>query len=368
MFARWKLTICVMLSCVVSNALTENAFGNDAPVRRPRPQLFELRFPSNESVQTGRPRTTLTVTYTGTAPTSTNPGASVMPNIQVQGVYLGSAFGTGKSNASDVAFFDGFLSYLVGNTSPYMKVLAPYGVSTGTAAPGKVFTGTLPHYTRTNRVYLTDTQIQNILIANISSLIAPSPNTLYVVYTEPGVAIDAGGGATSINTFLGYHNYAKYTAGGVTNSFAYAVMPYPGSPNPSSSSQGFANARDELTSVTSHEIGEAATDADTMNGWLETVIETDTYKNSSGKVIAQYTYYYTGEEIGDVPLILYKWSPSCFVRLNGYLVQKMISPDGKTMLTYPASSPMAGSIPELIVPASLHVAEQALQFLGFNQP
>ena len=46
----------------------------------------------------------------------------------------------------------------------------------------------------------------------------------------------------------------------------------------------------------------------------------------------------------------------------------VISPDGKTMLTYPASSPMAGSIPELIVPASLHVAEQALQFLGFNQP
>lgn len=217
-------------------------------------------------------------------------------------------------------------------------------------------------------MYLTDTQIQNILVANISSLITPSSNTLYVVYTEPGVAIDAGGGATSINTFLGYHNYATYTSGGVTNSFAYAVMPYPGSPNPSSSSQGFANARDELTSVTSHEIGEAATDADTMNGWLETVIETDTYKNSSGQVIAQYKYYYTGEEIGDVPLILYSWSPSCFVRLNGYLVQKMIGPDGKTMLSYTASTPMAGSIPELIAPTALYAAEQALQFLGLNQP
>ncbi len=368
MFACCKPTVFVVLSCVLSYAFTDNAFGGDAPVRRPRPQLFEMRFPPNGAVQAGRSRTTLTITYTGTAPTAPSIGASVMPNIQVQAVYLGPAFSAGKSNASDVAYFDGFLSYLVGSTSPYMKVLAPYGVSTGSAAPGTVIPGTLPHYSRTNRVYLTDTQIQNILIANISSLIAPSPNTLYVVYTEPGVAIDAGGGATSINTFLGYHSYATYTSGGVTNSFAYAVMPYPGSPNPSSSSQGFANARDELTSVTSHEIGEAATDADTMNGWLETVIETDTYKNSSGQVIAQYKYYYTGEEIGDVPLILYNWSPSCFVRLNGYLVQKMIGPDGKAMLSYPASGPMARSIPELAAPAALHAAEQALEFLGIDQP
>ncbi|MBS0205875.1 MAG: hypothetical protein JSS49_23490 [Planctomycetes bacterium] len=45
-----------------------------------------------------------------------------------------------------------------------------------------------------------------------------------MVYTEPGVAINTGGGATSINSFLGYHNYARFKSGGVTRSFAYAVM------------------------------------------------------------------------------------------------------------------------------------------------
>lgn len=294
-------------------------------------------------------------------------GAKVINSVHVQGVYLGPAFGAGKTNAGDVTYLDGFLSYIVG--SPFMSALSPYGVTTGTASPGKVLTGTLPHYSSTNRKYVTDSQIQSILVSNIGSLIPPAANTLYVVYTEPGVAIDAGGGATSINTFLGYHSYASFTSGNVTKSFAYAVMPYPGSPNPSSSSQGFANARDELTSVTSHEIGEAATDPDTMNGWWETVIETDTYKNSKGQVISQKTYYDTGEEIGDVPLILFNWSSTCFVRLgSGYLVQRMIGPDGKTMLSYPGSTAKATSLVELATPSALNAANVMLESLGASVP
>lgn len=341
--------------------------------KTPRPNLFELGFsPDGSGKPASTGRTTLSVTYTGTPPKIPASGAKVISNIQVQGVYLGPAFGTGKSNASDVTYLEGFLSYIVG--SSFMSTLSPYGVSTGTAAPGVVLTGTLPHYSKSKRTYLTDTQIQNILVTNINSLVTPADNTLYVVYTEPGVAIDAGGGATSINSFLGYHNYASFTSGGVTKSFAYAVMPYPGSPNPSPSSQGFANARDELTSVTSHEIGEAATDPDTMNGWLETVIETDTFKNSFGKVILQFTFYDDGEEIGDVPLILFNWSSSCFVRLgsktgfSGYLVQRMIGPDGKTMISYPGATPNATGIPQLIAPIALNAAEQTLQAIGLSHP
>lgn len=354
------------MSCLLAWAITIPALATDHPVRHPRPQLFEFGFPTDSTIRPARSSLTLTVTYTGSAPVAPSTGASVMPNIKVQGVYLGPAFGPGKSNASDVTYLEGYLSYIV--RSNYMTALAPYGVSTGTSAPGKVLTATLPHYTSRNRSYVTDTQIQNILISNIGSLIKPDANTLYVVYTEPGVAIDAGGGATSINTFLGYHNYASFTSGGTTKSFAYAVMPYPGSPNPSSSSQGFANARDELTSVTSHEIAEAATDADTMNGWLETVIETDTYKNSSGQVVAQYKYTDSGEEVGDVPLILYNWSSTCFVRLNGYLVQRIIGPDGKTMLTYPGSTAKANSIPALVAPTATNAANQALAAFGVSLP
>ncbi|MBS0203243.1 MAG: hypothetical protein JSS49_10120 [Planctomycetes bacterium] len=359
---------------IVSTLLSNVAFAGDVtaaaiPVIRPTtpsPDLFEMGFAHDGLVHAARKTfgTTLTITYTGTPPALPSSGAKVINSIQVQGVYLGPAFGPGKANAGDVTYLDGFLSYIVG--SSYMSALAPYGVSTGTAVPGKVLTGTLPHYSSRKRVYLTDTQIQNILVANIGSLMAPADNTLYVVYTEPGVAIDAGGGATSINTFLGYHNYASFTSGGVTQSFAYAVMPYPGSPNPKPTSQGFSNARDELTSVTSHEICEAATDPDTMNGWWETVIETATYKNSRGQIISQRTYYYTGEEIGDVPLMLYNWSSTCYVRLGSYLVQRMIGPDGKTMLSYSGSTPKATSIHGLLAPAALHAANQVWQELGFN--
>ena len=366
--ANWRQMASLVLAAILSCGLSGNAIAADnAPhlTGHARPQLFEIGFPASATVKSATSRTTLSVTYTGTAPTLPKSG-KVIKNIQVQGVYMGPAFGPGKANVSDVAYLDGFLGYIV--SSPFMTALAPYGASTGTAVTGKLLTGTLPHYSSTNRVYLTDTQIQSLLVANLGSLIKPASNTLYVVFTEPGVAIDAGYGETSINAFLGYHSYATYTVGGVSNSFAYAVMPYPGSPNPSSSSQGFANARDELTSVTCHEIGEAATDPDTMTGWLETVIETDTYKNSNGKVVAQYTYNDTGEEIGDVPLMLYNWSSTCFVRLNGYLVQRMIGPDGKTMLTYAGSTPKANSIQGLIAPTASHAANQVLQTFGISLP
>jgi hypothetical protein len=243
-----------------------------------------------------------------------------------------------------------------------MTALAPYGVSTGTAVTGKVIPAKLPHYSSSNHTYVTDTQIQNYIVSNLGSLTPPTSSTVYVVFTEPGVAINAGGGETSINTFLGYHNYAQYSSGGVTKYFAYAVMPYPGSPNPTPASQGFSNAFDELTSVTSHEIGESATDPDTMNGWLETVIETDTYTNSKGQIVKQNVYDWTGEEIGDVPLILYNWSPTCFVRLNGYLVQRMIAPDGVTMLT-PTGSVSAASIHGTLAMPLLQFADQQLQLL-----
>ncbi|MGH7193548.1 MAG: fibronectin type III domain-containing protein, partial [Candidatus Saccharimonadales bacterium] len=90
---------------------------------------------------------------------------------------------------------------------------------------------------------------------------------LYMVYVEPGVVVQMGS-ATSQTSFLGYHG-----AFGDGNSVIhYAVMPAPGSPNPTPSSQGFGSAFDELTSVSSHELAEAVTDPNvnySTMGWYD---------------------------------------------------------------------------------------------------
>ena len=102
----------------------------------------------------------------------------------------------------------------------------------------------------------------------------------------------------------------------------YAVIPYPGSPNFSAASQGFASNLDEITSVTSHELSEAVTDPDVnykQLGWYDDRLN---------------------GEIGDLT--------SKNVRLNGYLVQdvvdkndRVIAPD--TTITLPSNPPPLGA-------------------------
>src|SRR5262249_39609976 len=137
---------------------------------------------------------------------------------------------------------------------------AGYGVGRGTATAG----ATLP-VSVNKSYYLTDAQIQQDLQSAISSgkVQPPDPNRLYVVYVEPGVAVKAADGSTSIRNFLGYHGaFAGKDASGRPVDVRYAVMPYPGGYNPTAASQGFASNFAALTAVSSHEIAESATDPD----------------------------------------------------------------------------------------------------------
>jgi hypothetical protein len=243
--------------------------------------------------------------------------------------------------------FDRFpitLIFLAGST--YLTDLSPSGVTAGTAVAGKVIPDTLPQYGSTS-TFLQDQDIANTLATNIQNgtLTSPTSSTVYVVYIEPGVAVEAGN-STSIDSFLGYHNVAQFTdSQNVLQTIYYAVLPYPGSPNPTVASQGFANEIDELTAVTSHEVAESITDPDTVNGWQETLKETIALKTIWGWVLFKFSFPMAGEEIADVSLILNNSSSDCYTRLNGYQVQKVISTDGVTMITPtgPAAKPAAAS-------------------------
>jgi hypothetical protein len=234
-------------------------------------------------------RELLTVTYHGGA---------LLTHVEAQNVYLGSDWAANSSLTSQAASLDSFTGYLV--NSPYMDMLtnAGYGVGRGTSSPGATLNLSLNKTT----TGITDQQIQADIQAGINGingakLQAPDANRLYIVYVEPGVIVKLGSDS-SRTSFLGYHGAFRGTVGNASVDVRYDVLPYPGTPNPTPGSQGYASAFDELTSVTSHELAEAVTDPDV-----------------NYKTIGWYDDRLNGE-IGDLT--------SSETRLNGYLVQNVV--------------------------------------------
>lgn len=199
----------------------------------------------------------LTVTYGGGA---------LLTNVEAQAVYLGSDWNSNSTLQSQAQATDKFLATLV--SGPYMDMLtnAGYGVGRGTASAG-----TVDNVSINKSVALTDGQIQTdlktMLTTSPSGLQAPDADRLYMVYVEPGVVVQMGS-ANSQTSFLGYHS--AFADG--NNVIHYAVMPFPGTPNPSPGAQGFGSNFDQLTAVSSHELAEAATDANvnySTLGWYD---------------------------------------------------------------------------------------------------
>jgi len=235
----------------------------------------------------------LTVTYHGGA---------LLKSVEAEAVYLGSDWQTQSSLTSQAAAIDQYLGYVV--NSPYMDMLtsAGYNVGRGSATAGATLNLALNKGTG-----ITDAAIQSDIEAGIRSgqLAAPDTNRLYVVFVEPGVVIKLGS-STSQNSFLGYHGaFAGSTANGAPADIRYAVIAYPGSPNPSAGSQGYGSVMDDLTSVSSHELAEAVTDPDVnykQLGWYDDR---------------------RGGEIGDLT--------RQNTRLNGYLVQDVVNQSDQTI-------------------------------------
>jgi hypothetical protein len=177
-----------------------------------------------------------------TATQFVNHGGPVLAQPQVELVYLGQAWTSDTSLQTQV---NQFAQYLVG--SPFMDVLAQYGVSHGTVAGSVV----VPDALGGN---VSPLQIQNTLSLDIANgtLPAPGPNEVYVVLTPPNVTVKDNPFAQA--TFLGYHSSLFDSQG---NQDAYAVIPYPGGPNPSTPG---LTAFQSLTDTFSHELAEAATD------------------------------------------------------------------------------------------------------------
>jgi hypothetical protein len=268
---------------------------NDRRLRRCRTRPL---CPIAAEVQQLESRQLLTVTFHGGA---------VLPSVEAQGVYLGSDWQNNASLRTQAGQLDQFVSTIV--RSPYMDALssAGYGVGRGTSSGGIIVTAGI-----NKSVYLTDSVIQSDLQSLVAhnQVQAPDANRLYIVYVEPGVAIRTSDGGTSISSFLGYHStFVGRTASGQATNIRYAVMPYPGSPNPTAGSSNFSSNFAQLTAVTSHELSEAVTDPDAFT------------RQSGGRYIGgwwddAYLQSRQPPEIGDIT-INYRTT------FDGYTVQEM---------------------------------------------
>src|SRR5207302_10484152 len=90
---------------------------------------------------------------------------------------------------------------------------------------------------------LPDDQIRAEIRAQVAAghLRRPDADTLYVVFTPPGVTVMDNQGKDSLHDFVGYHGYAWI------GDFAYAVIPYA------------EDAPEWMTVPASHELAEAVT-------------------------------------------------------------------------------------------------------------
>lgn len=193
---------------------------------------------------------------TAASPQLTYRHGPLLTAVEVFTVFWGSAWQA--SPQSDLMqsvnqFFDFIL------TSPLLDQLTEYNVNGDTISHGKR-TGTTTITMPSLRHSVTDNAIQHMLqqeIATNGAFPQPTPNTLYFVYLPPGVVVVQGGGS-SCKVFCGYHN-------DINGQIFYAVMPFPGC----SGCTGGLTTLDALTSISSHELCEAITDAIPGQGWYD---------------------------------------------------------------------------------------------------
>ena len=182
----------------------------------------------------------------------------LLTNVQIESVFLGTGWQSQPAATDLTTRLNGFLGNLV--TGPYMGLMSEYGIGTGNF----IGSPSLPTSGPSGGVW-NDSAIQTSLRNLLDQRSIPSPgnNTLYSVFTPPGVVVTLqgpNGPEYSPQDFLGYHQQFSY--GGIlgigASSVYYAVITNTGTPQVTSANESLAFTSDTWTA--SHEIAEAVTD------------------------------------------------------------------------------------------------------------
>src|SRR6185437_8453210 len=202
-------------------------------------------------------------------------GGPIISNVQVIEVLYGSGSYNSQVAGTTSPTMGQFYGDITGANSGYITLLQQYNtnISGGT---NQVFgNGTfgglfqIVPSSANNGSTISDTQIQSELLAQITAghLPAPvldaagNPNTLYMIFFPPGKTITQGGSSSCVaGGFCAYHGTTSTLLNG--KNILYGVMPDMQSGLCSTGGCGSAGVFGNYTSVTSHELTEAITDAD----------------------------------------------------------------------------------------------------------
>jgi hypothetical protein len=205
-------------------------------------------------------------------PTVTYHGGAVLPNVEVQALYIGEQWAADPNLSSQASYLDGYLGTIVNSSFMDMLTNAGYGVGRGSASGGQIERVFLP-----STSFLQDSTIRTWIQDNINAgvLQQPDANTLYVCFVEPNIAVQTDFGDSNGFTqeevkgcpsFAGYHTaFAGTNSAGQASDIRYTVITYGGGstvggrPN---FSVPWLSPIQQDTLVSSHEIAEAATDPD----------------------------------------------------------------------------------------------------------
>jgi hypothetical protein len=183
-------------------------------------------------------------------------GGPLIENVQIETVFYGRTWYNDPALYQATGNIDRYFKDIA--QSSYMDLLNEYGVGRGSFRDGMINLGNPPRGS-----VVDDTEIQTMLDTGIHRgyFDTPTPNQLYFVFTPPNVLVTAGN-EDSQHDFLGYH-YTFYDAD--LGPIYYAVIPHP----VGNADIWGLNSFQQLTSVSSHELAEAATDPDCQTGWQD---------------------------------------------------------------------------------------------------
>jgi hypothetical protein len=211
--------------------------------------------PLHVAGEAGKPTAESLAAAPATPPHLTYRNGPLISAVEVFTMFWGTAWNSAQSALA--VQINAFFDYVL--TSPLIDQLGEYSVPAYPIGHGRR-TGTVTIARPQPRRTVHDAALQHMLqneIANNANVPHPTPNTLYFVYTPPGVRI-VQGGAASCTAFCGYHN-------DIANTIFYAAMPYPGC----TGCLGGLAVLEALTSTSSHELCEAITDPIPGQGWYD---------------------------------------------------------------------------------------------------
>lgn len=202
-------------------------------------------------------------------------GGPVISNVHVVQVLYGSGSYNAQVAGTTSPTMGQFYGDITGANSGYTSLLTQYNTPATGGTNQTIGNGTFDGLFQivpsagNNGSTISDAQIQSELLAQITAGHLPAPvldaagnvNTLYMIFFPPGKTITQGGSSSCVaGGFCAYHGTTSTLLNG--KNVLYGVMPDMQSGLCSTGGCGNAGVFGNYTSVTSHELTEAITDAD----------------------------------------------------------------------------------------------------------